>query len=393
MISLSAFLQSSSDWLESLFCEGRIDLVPSQFLSLHPTSVITDASAPAPSVDKVMGMLIGLAIGDSLGNTCESMTPSSRRAVHGEVRDYLPNKHVEWRAVGLPSDDTQLAAWTLECLLKEGRVVPEHVANAICYGGEIYGIGSTVKAFIRNYKAGRAWYESGPRSAGNGAIMRIAPVILPHLKNPSAQLWADTAICAAITHNDAASNSACISWVDLLWNALHMTSAPDPLFWPSRYVAVAGPLEGGPSCSCALRAGGAARYPAYRSRSPYYADWKGTLAEFVSSTLPAMYADRAPVVDACNRLQSGAYLLETIPCTLYILMNHAHDPVEAVVRAVNDTWDNDTIASLVCSMVGAIHGLSAFPKPWIYSLLGRTRAADDGHLFRLVCDAVSRWAP
>ncbi len=383
-MSLSAFVRSSADWLELLVSEGRIALSPSQFLSLPPASVMTGVSASSLSVDRVMGMLIGLAIGDSLGNTCESMTPNSRRAAYGEVHDYLPNKHVWGRAVGLPSDDTQLAAWTLERLLEDGCVVPEHIADTICYGGEIYGIGSTVKRFINNYKAGRAWYESGPHSAGNGAIMRIAPVILPHLANPSPRLWADTAVCASITHNDAASNAACIAWIDLLWNALHMTSAPDPLFWPSRYVAVAGQVEGNPNCD-------AARAPAYRSRSPHYSDWQGTLTGFVSATLPAMYASRLGVVDACNRIQSGAYLLETIPCVLYILMNHAHDPVEAVVRAVNDTWDNDTIAGLVGSMVGAIHGLSAFPRPWVYSLLGRTRADDDGHLFRLVCDAVSRW--
>jgi len=290
-----------------------------------------------------MGMLVGLAVGDSLGNTCESMTPYSRRTTYGEVRSYLPNKHAGFREVGLPSDDTQLAAWTLECLLDDGRVIPEHIASAICHGREIYGIGSTVKEFIKNYKAGKAWYESGPHSAGNGAIMRIAPVIVPHLRGPSPGLWADTAVCAPITHDDAASNSACIAWIDLLWNALHMTSAPDPLFWPSRYAAVACPLEGRPSRSgsgpWAVGTGGtvdATRSPVYRPRSPHYADWQGTLAEFVSYALPAMYADRVSAVDACNRVHSGAYLLETVPCVLYILMNHAHDPVEAVVRAVND---------------------------------------------------------
>ncbi len=249
MMPLSAFLPSSLDWLELLFSEGRIDLCPSQLLLLPPASIATGVSKAVPSADRVMGMLVGLAVGDSLGNTCESMTPYSRRTTYGEVRSYLPNKHAGFREVGLPSDDTQLAAWTLECLLDDGRVIPEHIASAICHGREIYGIGSTVKEFIKNYKAGKAWYESGPHSAGNGAIMRIAPVIVPHLRGPSPGLWADTAVCAPITHDDAASNSACIAWIDLLWNALHMTSAPDPLFWPSRYAAVACPLEGRPSRS------------------------------------------------------------------------------------------------------------------------------------------------
>jgi hypothetical protein len=41
--------------------------------------------------DRIRGMLLGLAIGDSLGNTTEGQLPSNRRERYGEVRDYLPN--------------------------------------------------------------------------------------------------------------------------------------------------------------------------------------------------------------------------------------------------------------------------------------------------------------
>ncbi len=51
-------------------------------------------------------MLLGLAIGDALGNTSESQAPAERRARYGEIRDYLPNGYAEGRRVGLPSDDT-----------------------------------------------------------------------------------------------------------------------------------------------------------------------------------------------------------------------------------------------------------------------------------------------
>jgi ADP-ribosyl-[dinitrogen reductase] hydrolase len=36
--------------------------------------------------DRVRGMMLGLAIGDALGNTTESMTPGDRRRRHGEIR-------------------------------------------------------------------------------------------------------------------------------------------------------------------------------------------------------------------------------------------------------------------------------------------------------------------
>jgi ADP-ribosylglycohydrolase len=78
---------------------------------------------------------------------------------------------------------------------------------------------------------------------------------------------------------------------------------------------------------------------------------------------------------------------------LFILAKHANEPEEAVIRAVNDTKDNDTIASIVASAVGALYGEAAFPKRWRENLLGRTRAADDGRVFELIDRAVERFLP
>ena len=41
------------------------------------------------------------------------------------------------------------------------------------------------------------------------------------------------------------------------------------------------------------------------------------------------------MLEACDDWYSGAYLLETVPSVLYILMRHAHDPEEAIVRAAS----------------------------------------------------------
>ena len=80
----------------------------------------------------------------------------------------------------------------------------------------------------------------------------------------------------------------------------------------------------------------------------------------------------ASALEACDEWHSGAYLLETVPCALYILMRHGHDPEEAIVRAVNDAWDNDTVAAIVGAAVGALHGKAALPRRWVDGLLGRS---------------------
>ncbi len=43
---------------------------------------------------------------------------------------------------------------------------------------------------------------------------------------------------------------------------------------------------------------------------------------------------------------------------LYILERHGNDPEEAIVRAVNDTWDNDSIPAIVGAAVARYTGSS-----------------------------------
>ncbi|MFH0825519.1 MAG: ADP-ribosylglycohydrolase family protein [Pseudomonadota bacterium] len=93
----------------------------------------------------------------------------------------------------------------------------------------------------------------------------------------------------------------------------------------------------------------------------------------------------------CLSWYSGAYILETVPSAIYILMKHGHDFEEAIVRAVNDTRDNDTVAAIVGAAVGALHGKGAIPDKWLSNLLGRTMHNDDGRIFELLREARNRW--
>lgn len=90
--------------------------------------------------------------------------------------------------------------------------------------------------------------------------------------------------------------------------------------------------------------------------------------------------------------RSNSLGIETVPSVLYILMRHDDDLEEAIVRAVNDTWDNDTIAAIVRAGVGALHGRRRTPARWLAKLLGRTTDRDDGRVFALLQQAQKRWA-
>ena len=194
--------------------------------------------------ERVEGMLLGAAIGDSLGNTSESRLPLVRRQIHGEIRDYLITNRAA-KAMGYPSDDTQLTFWTLEQLIEDkAEFIPEHLASKFADSGRIYGIGRTVKGFLEAFKSGRPWYESGPHSAGNGALMRIAPMLIPHLRHGGTDIWTDTALSAMMTHNDHASTSSCLAFTAMLWELLDMKTPPEPAWWPERYAALTADLQG-----------------------------------------------------------------------------------------------------------------------------------------------------
>jgi len=322
---------------------------------------------------RLEGMMLGLTIGDALGNTTESLLPRERRARFGEIRNYLPNRETGEKR-GLPSDDTQLAYWTLEQMLEDHSFVPERVASRFCRG-RIFGIGRTVREFIRNYQNGLPWYQCGPHSAGNGALMRIAPMLMPHLRPATPDLWIDAALSAMITHNDSGSIAACLSFINILWQALRMKQPPEPEWWPRTYVEVARDLE----------------QSTYGPRGGSYHHFRGHIWQFVEETVEAAYARGLTVLEACEIWYSGAFLLETVPSVLFILMRHAHDPEEAIVRAVNDTKDNDTIAAIVGAAVGALHGRQKIPESWLKNLTARTAEQDDGRVYELLEAAQRLW--
>jgi ADP-ribosyl-[dinitrogen reductase] hydrolase len=361
---------SNAVLLDRLFTERKIAVERGELFATAPPALPQDLAW-----DRVEGMLLGLAIGDSLGNPTEGMLPLARQAFHGLVRGYPRHRAGREHAVGLPSDDTQLAFWTLEQLIEDRGLVPDRLAARFCRE-PIFGIGQTVARFVVAYRdEGVPWYAAGPRSAGNGALMRIAPIVVTHLRQPTPLLWTDAALAAMLTHNDPASIAACLAWVRLLWESLRLNEPPEPGWWLEPFCATAGPLEG---------------ETAYATRTSHQT-YVGPLWRFAEESVRRALDENWPVLDACNQWHSGAYLLETVPCALYLLERCAHDPEETILGAVNDTVDNDTIAAIVGTVVGALHGKSRLPARWLDGLLGRTAEADDGRVFELIAAARTLW--
>ncbi len=347
-------------------------------IRIRAAGLFRSTPPPLPSdfhFSRIEGMMLGLAIGDALGNSSEGMWPAKRRASLGEVRNYP--RHPYWgECRGFPSDDTQLAFWTLERMLEDGGFEPSRVAERFTQG-QVMGIGQTVLQCLLNHRAGKPWHQCGVRSAGNGSLMRIAPILIPHLHEPSSDLWVDAALCSMITHNDSAAIASCVAFVRALWELLGMRHTPPPEWWLEMFVTTMGDLE---------------IDELYEPRAPQLQGYRGPLWRLLEQEAGAAYRRGISVVQACERWHSGAYLLETVPSVLYILMRHGQEPEEAIVRAVNDTADNDTAGAIVGAAVGALHGRAALPQRWVEGLSGRTTTDDDGRVFELLAQAEPRWS-
>ena len=324
--------------------------------------------------DKIEGMLLGAAIGDSLGATSEGLTGRKRLSVHGEIRNYLPGHRSNNQPIGVPTDDSQLTFWTLKQLILDHGLIPDNLAKRFCRH-HITGIGSTVRNFVGNYKdLHKAWYISGEDSLGNGALMRISPAVVPYIRNPHPSMYADAAINAMMTHNSYANNAACIAHVNMLWQLLSMNKTPDRSWWTETFAGVSRDLEGDTN---------------YHTGKNSQYKYSGPLWQYIDMVVNEALRNDYSSLEACEKWGSWAGLFETIPSVLYILAKHAHDPEEAIIRAVTDTGDNDTIGSIVGAAVGALHGIGGIPDRWIQGLTGRTRAGvdDSGEVFRLLLSA------
>lgn len=353
------------------------DLIVAGKIRIHDSQLFCTTVRHFPSnfdFEKVEGMLLGAAIGDSLGATSEGISGRDRIAKYGEIRNYLPGHRSDNKPIGMPTDDTQLTFWTLKQLIRDYGLIPDNLAKRFCKH-HITGIGSTVRAFISNYKdSHKSWDCSGEDSLGNGALMRISPIVVPYLHDPNPSMYADAAIDAMLTHNSYANNAACVAFVHILWLLLSMKKAPVAEWWSKTYCSVAKELEGDSQYSTGKN-----------SRIQY----TGSLWQYADMVVNDALQHNYSILEASEKWGSWASLFETVPCVLYILAKHSLDPEEAIIRAVNDTGDNDTIGSIVGAAIGALHGLKGIPNRWIEGLTGRTKVGidDSGTVFKLILAA------
>lgn len=181
--------------------------------------------------------------------------------------------------------------------------------------------------------------QNGGRSAGNGSLMRTAPVALAHLDDPRALVEAAMAV-SALTHHDPLAGEGAALWCLMIRHAILHGVFPSP--------GEVLPLLDGRAT-----------------------DWAAVLRE-AEEQPPSTFTQNGWVVGA---LQAAWSAIDHTPVPDAMPCRHLQDSLAAAIGIGHDT---DTVAAIAGALLGARWGASAVPQLWQEKLHGwGARGASD----------------
>ncbi|HYY07244.1 MAG TPA: ADP-ribosylglycohydrolase family protein, partial [Actinomycetota bacterium] len=211
--------------------------------------------------DRVVGTILGLALGDALGAPFEFR----RRE---EVPDRIPAFELPWagRPPGSTTDDTAMARNLVRSLTEHRQLVPSDVLSRhlAWFGSDPPDVGSLTRRVLRaasddglGEEAARVvWERRGPEvSAGNGSVMYCAPLGAFRAKRPEL-LVEEAPALSAITHWDERCRTACLA---VTLAAAALTRGDDPVAAVEEAVGAIVDREGGEELEYLVAEAGRAR--------------------------------------------------------------------------------------------------------------------------------------
>ena len=134
--------------------------------------------------DRALGALVGLAVGDAFGTTLEfqdrDSQPLHTEMVGGGVFDLEPGQWTDDTSMAIALAESLVAHPTFNAIDLMQRFVAWAERGDYSCTGTCFDIGVTTQQALRRFKTtGNPFAGSdAPDTAGNGSIMRIAPVAL-----------------------------------------------------------------------------------------------------------------------------------------------------------------------------------------------------------------------
>jgi ADP-ribosylglycohydrolase len=290
--------------------------------------------------DRFRGCLLGLAVGDALGTTLEFRRPGT----FDPIDDMVGGGPFRLEP-GQWTDDTSMALCMATSLLECGgfdaadqmqRYVRWWREGYMSSTGSCFDIGNTVSAALARFIENGDPYagSTDPYSAGNGSLMRLAPVPMFYAAD-AAEAIAMAAESSRTTHQAREAVDACRYFAGLLVGALHGVDK-DTLLSP-----VYCPVEG------------------LWDRDP--------LAEKIERVADGSFKDRNP-----PDIRGTGYVVQSLEAALWAF--HCSDSFrEGALLAVNLGDDADTTGAIYGQIAGSHYGAQSIPPSWRQKLAMATR--------------------
>ena len=310
------------------------------------------------SRDKVAGMFWGIAIGDALGMPVETFKPEQIKTRYGKLisANYIAAKGHKWydgHPVGSWTDDTQLSIAVADALIeKPTRISPSLIAKKHVETLEKYGEagwGGTSKRAVKRLAEGVSYkkssYEEGKSfsGCGNGTAMKAGPIgaFLCSSQNEEGRDIRDISRVSLTTHSTSMAVSATLAHAFAVKYCL--LTEPEE-FSRSKFI------------------GNVIRYSAIGSLFASETRTEDDLTErFYSLSLSEKFT-RKMILEQFGG--GSCYVYNSLPFT-YMFFIKNFMKFQTILNIINAGGDSDSNASMAACLLGALHGVSIFPKKLI----------------------------
>ena len=274
--------------------------------------------------DRAVGALLGLAVGDAVGTTIEFSAKPDRAVLSDMVGGgpflLQPGQWTDDTAMALALADSLVADPALDPRDLMRRFVSWYREGTYSCTGTCFDIGGTTAGSLRRHERTGECFAgpTGPDTAGNGSIMRLAPVAIRH--------WRDRETMLRVARDQSRSTHAapealesCEILADLLATAIRGATVEE-----------------------LVRSKAAGRIRGFR---------------------PGMYR---------NEVRGTGYVVASLHAALWAV-SRTSSFRDAVLLAANLGEDADTTAAVAGQIAGALYGAKAIPAEWLGKLAWRER--------------------
>ena len=313
--------------------------------SCRPVEEAVPSTAAEAILDRAQGAFLGLAIGDAVGTTLEFASRDSRPLLINMVGGGPFRLQAgEW------TDDTAMAVALADSLLTSNGLNEQDLLSRFTawwregvYSctGRCFDIGATTVQALARWEQSKADHcgATDPYSAGNGSLMRLAPVAIRYWNDRHA-LRDAAARQSKTTHAAPEAVDACVVYAEMMADA----------------------IEG-------------------RRRSEVLAARPGERVGRIAAVNAGSWRGKAR-----GEIEATGYVAHSIEAALWAV-GRAPAFDRAVLHAANLGQDADTTAAITGQLAGALAGAAALPEAWRERVAWRPRIGNMAALLQAASEA------